>query len=242
MIEPEWDVIYSIRVMWKKVIPSSVCVLCLFGAISCDQVESLVNDVTGKSAPTERRAGIKNVHQASVSDIRKWLDEPNVLVVLDFYSDSCQLCKTMDPALVKMAEKYADKSAIMKLNVGKPGDVATVAMNEYKINETPILKFYFNGKEVKELRGNQTEEDLDFTFKKYTSKIDGDYTMRDGELPGMRSQRTVEEMMVRTNLDELPQGITRSKVPVDAIEITEGLPSNVFSSGPAATPTIPAQE
>jgi len=228
--------------MWKKIIPPSVGVLCLFGAISCDQVESLVSDVTGKSAPTERRAGIKKVHKASVPDIRKWLDEPNVLVVLDFYSDSCQLCTTMDPALVKMAEKYADKSAIMKLNVGKPGDVATVAINEYKINETPTLKFYLNGEEVKELRGNQTEEDLDSTFKKYTSKIDGDYTMKGGELPGMRSQRTLEEMMVRTKKGELPPGLTRSKVPVDGTDVTEGLPANVLDAGQSPTATIPARQ
>ena len=228
--------------MWKAIIPASIGILCLFGAVSCDQVESLLNDVTGKSAPTERRAGIKKVHKASVSDIRKWLAEPNVLVVLDFYSDSCRLCQEMDPLLVKMAAKYADKSAIMKLNVGKPGEVATVALNEYKINQTPVLKFYLNGEEVKEFQGVQTEEDLDFAFKKYTSKIDGEYTMREGDLPGMRSQRGVEEMMVRTKKGELPSGVTRSKVPVDATDVTEGLPNNVLGTGPVPTPTVPPKK
>ncbi len=225
--------------MWKAIIPPSVGIFCLFGAVSCDQVESLVSDVTGESAPTERRAGIKKVHRASVSDIRKWLAEPNVLVVLDFYSDSCSLCKKMDPLLVKMAEKYADKSAIMKLNVGKPGEVATVALNEYKINQTPVLKFYLNGKEVKEFQGIQTEEDLDHAFKKYTSKIDGEFTMKEGELPGMSSQRSLEEMMVRSKKGELPTGVTRSKVPVDATDVTEGLPTNILNAGPAPTSTIP---
>ena len=228
--------------MWKAIIPPSVGICCLFGAVSCDQVESLLNDVTGKSAPTERRAGIKKVHKASVSDIRKWLAEPNVLVVLDFYSDSCRLCKEMDPSLVKMAEKYADKSAIMKLNVGKPGEVATVALNEYKINQTPVLKFYLNGKEVKEFQGIQTEEDLDYAFKKYTSKIDGEFTLKEGELPGMRSQRSVEEMMIRSKKGEFPAGVTRSKVPVDATDVTEGLPNNVLSAGPAPIPTIPTKK
>jgi len=228
--------------MWKSFIPPSVGIFCLFGAVSCDQVESLVKDVTGESAPTERRAGIKKVHKASVSDIRKWLAEPNVLVVLDFYSESCPPCKAMDPSLVKMSEKYADKSAIMKLNVGKPGEVATVALNEYKINQTPVLKFYLNGEEVKELQGIQTEEDLDFAFKKYTSRIDGEFTMKEGELPGMSSQRSVEEMMVRSKKGVLPSGITKSKVPVDATDVTEGLPNNVLSAGPEPAPTIPAQQ
>ncbi len=234
--------LYCVWIMWKVIIPPSVGILCLFGAVSCDQVESLVSDVTGESAPTERRAGIKKVHEASVSDVRKWLAEPNVLVVLDFYSASCPPCKAMDPLLVKMAEKYADKSAIMKLNVGKPGEVATVALNEYKINQTPVLKFYLNGEEVKELQGIQTEEDLDLAFNKYTSKIDGEFTMKEGDLPGMRSQRSLEEMMVRTNKGELPAGITRSRVPDDAKDVTEGLPENVLGAGPEPTSTIPAQQ
>lgn len=225
--------------MWKKTFTQSVALCFLFGAVSCDQVESLVNDVTGDSAPKERHAGIKKMHAASVSDLREWLAEPNVLVVLNFYSDTCPPCKVMMPDLVKLSEKYADKAAVLKLNVGKPGDVATIAMNEYKINETPVLKFYLNGEEVKELRGVQTMEELDSAFNKYTSKIDGEYTMRDNELPGMKSQRTVEEMMVRGTKGELPDGFTRAKVPKEVDEITKGLPQKVHGAGPTPTPTIP---
>ncbi|MFC4991357.1 thioredoxin family protein [Rubritalea tangerina] len=225
--------------MWKKALPPSVGLLFLIGAISCDQVGSLVSEVTGDNLPKERRAGIKRVHKASADDLRVWLAEPNVLVVLDFYSDTCPPCKAMDPALDKMAEKYADKSAIMKLNVGKPGELATIAMNEYKISETPVLKFYLNGEEVKEMRGIQTEEDLDLAFNKYTSKIKGEFTMREGELPGMKVQRTVEEMMVRTKKGELPKGFVRAKVPEEADDVTKGLPDNVLSAGPPPAPTIP---
>ena len=95
---------------------------------------------------------------------------------------------------------------------------------------------------MKELQGIQTEEDLDFAFKKYTSRIDGEFTMKEGELPGMSSQRSVEEMMVRSKKGVLPSGITKSKVPVDATDVTEGLPNNVLSAGPEPAPTIPAQQ
>ena len=70
-----------------------------------------------------------------------------------------------------MAEKYGDKAAVLKLNVGNKGEVATMAMDEYKITKTPILKFYLNGKEVKELVGAQSEEELDVIFIAYFTNM-----------------------------------------------------------------------
>lgn len=209
--------------------------------VSCDQVESLVGDVMGDSVPKERREGISRVHVARVSDVRVWLAEPNVLVVLDFYSENCPPCKVMGPHLDAMAKKYADKSAIMKLNVGRPGEMATMAMNEYQIQETPVLKFFLNGKEVKELRGAKSEAEIDAVFSKYTSKIKGEFTMREGDLPGGGALRTVEEMMVRTKKDDLPAGMSRVKVPSGSKQITESAPKSLLS-GISTAPKSAKQE
>ena len=217
--------------MWKNALSYSIGILCLLSVVSCDQLESMVTEVVGESLPTERRQGISRVHDASASDVKLWLAEPNVLVVLDFHSDSCPPCRVLSPKLDAMAKKYAENSAIMKVNVGKPGEAETMAMNEYQIDETPVLKFFLNGKEVAELRGVQDDEKLDRTFKKYTEKIKGEFTMKEGELPGSNTQRSAEEMMTRGKKGELPTGITRVRVPKEAKDVTEGLPKSILGAG-----------
>ena len=100
--------IYGAKIMWIKTLTQSVGLTCLMGLSSCDKVQGLVGDITGSGDPQERREGISKLHEASASDVREWLAEPNVLVVLDFYSDSCPPCIAMMPALHKMAERKPD--------------------------------------------------------------------------------------------------------------------------------------
>ncbi|MEO1857445.1 MAG: thioredoxin family protein [Rubritalea sp.] len=197
-------------------------------------MESIVSEMTGESLPAERRQGISRVYNASTSDVKLWLAEPNVLVVLNFHSSTCPASKALSPKLDAMAIKYAEHSAIMKVNVGRPGEAATMAMNEYQIDETPVLKFFLNGKEVDELRSVQNDEKLERAFKKHTEKIKGEFTMKEGELPGSQNQRSVEDMMVRGKRGDLPAGITRVRVPEGAKDVTEGLAKSILSNSPVA--------
>lgn len=201
---------------------------------SCDKLEGVVDQATelvGAPSifePKERREGIPKTHEASIEDVDAWLAEPNVLVVLDFYSDRCPPCAAMTPHLVALADQYGEKAAVMKLNIGQPGSVAQVAGDKYKVSQTPTLKFFLNGKEVKTMRGAQSKDELEAIFATYTSKIDGEYVMREGEMPGSKPERTVEDMMQRISKNDLPQGITRVKVPVgsDLVSKRSLIPSN----------------
>ncbi len=191
----------------------------------------MVSSVVGESLPTERRQGISRMHDASASDVKLWLAEPNVVVVLNFYSETNPASKALSAKLDEMATKYAENSAIMKVNVGKPGEAATMAINEYQIDEAPVLKFFLNGKKVEELRRTPSDEKLDSVFSKYTGKIEGEFTMKEGELPGSNDQRTAEDMMVRGKKGGLPTGITRVRVPKGAKDVTEGLPKSILNAG-----------
>ncbi|MFC5050189.1 thioredoxin family protein [Rubritalea spongiae] len=211
--------------------------LFIFGGVSlallpsCDKLEGIVNqatDLVGAPSvfePSERREGIAKPHEASVDDVKLWVAEPNVLVVLDFYSDQCPPCRAMAPHIEALAKQYGDKAAVMRLNVGKPGSVAQMAHDEYGVTRTPTLKFFFNGREVKSMLGAQSKEKLDAVFSTYTAKIDGEYVMREGDMPGKKTERTVEDMMQRISKKELPQGITRVKVPDEAKDVTGDLKS-----------------
>ncbi|MFC5050188.1 thioredoxin family protein [Rubritalea spongiae] len=200
-----------------------------------------MGDITGSNVPDERREGIERVHKATISEAKQWLSEPNVLVVLDFYSKNCPLCKEMSPSIEKMAKKFGSKAAVMRLNVGEPGETAKVATEEYNVSQTPELKFYLNGKELKAVEGLQSEEELEALFEKYTGKIsdDKEFVMKDGFMPGQKAQ-SVEEMMMRISKDELPQGVTRVKMTGEEIILTEKSPSAILSNGgaPPAVQTI----
>ncbi|MGJ8671407.1 thioredoxin family protein [Rubritalea sp.] len=220
--------------MWKKHSLQCIGLACALSLVSCDRVQSLVSDITGGGVPNERREGIQRVHSATISEAKMWLAEPNVLVVLDFYSASCPRCAEMSPSLNKMAKKYGGKSAVMKLNVGEPGETAKVAVEEYEITQTPELKFFLNGKELKSVAGAQSDEELDALFEKYTGKIsdDKEFVMKEGVMPGQKAQ-AVEEMMVRVSKNELPQGISRVKISGDEKVVTDKLPSAILSGGGA---------
>lgn len=220
--------------MFKKSILTLLGTSSLMLLPSCDKLEGVVNQATdlvgvdSVFAPKERREGITTPHEASIEDVDLWMAEPNVLVVLDFYSDQCPPCLMMDPHITALAKEYGAKAAVMKLNVGKPGSVAQIAGERYKVTQTPTLKFFLNGKEVKSMSGEQSKEDLDLIFDMYTSRIDGEYVMREGVMPGNEPERTVEDMMQRVSKNDLPQGITRVKIPKESKLATERqlIPSN----------------
>lgn len=194
---------------------------------SCDRLEGVVNqatDLVGAPSvfePKERRMGIPKPHEASVEDVNLWLEQPNVLVVLDFYSEQCPPCEAMDPHLTELAEQYGEKAAVLKLNVGEPGPVGKMASDVYAVKQTPTVKFFFNGKEVKSMSGPQSKDELDVIFSTYTGKVSGDYVMLEGEMPGSKTERTVEDMMQRVSKGSLPQGITRVKVPTGEQLVSE---------------------
>ena len=219
-------------IMSKLFLSRCICLVLVLSACSCDRIKSVVSDVVGSNLPTDRRQGISQPHEASADDVKIWLAEPNVLVVLNFYSPDCEVCSELEPKLGAMAEKYSEYSAIMKINVGKPSDAATLAVNEYQIDKTPVLKFFLNGKEVKQLTGDQTTEKLETVFSKYTKKVSGEFTMREGELPGSQQGRTAADMMKPIKKGELPKGITRVRVPDGAKQVTDELPKALNLKNP----------
>lgn len=68
-----------------------------------------------------------------------------------------------------------------------------------------------------------------------------EYTMHEAELPSMRSQPSLEEMMVRIKKGGLLAGIERSRGAADATDITEGLPSHILHAGSELGPTFPVK-
>ena len=67
--------------------------------------------------------------------------QSDIPVFVDFYADWCGPCKMMSPVIDKLAEEYAGKIKVGKVNVDENGDLAV----KYGIMSIPNMVFFKNG-------------------------------------------------------------------------------------------------
>lgn len=77
-------------------------------------------------------------------------------VLVDFYADWCNPCKTMSAILVNLKATQAEKIRIIKINVDKNREVAL----KYSIQSIPTLMIFKNGKQLWRQSGVVSEDEL----------------------------------------------------------------------------------
>lgn len=101
----------------------------------------------------------ENVYDYDVHEIRA--QRP---VVVDFYTDWCVACKSLSPALDKMAQKFEGLVDIVKVNITK-SDALTQAMD---IQGVPTLLFLRPGSANSQtLIGNTSSAIVEKTIAEY---------------------------------------------------------------------------
>ena len=83
--------------------------------------------------------------------------------LVDFYADWCGPCKMMSPIIDELAEKYAGKYSIYKLDVDKAGAVSA----EYGVASIPTLLFFKNGEVADTMVGASSKENLEAKIQSY---------------------------------------------------------------------------
>lgn len=83
-------------------------------------------------------------------------------VLVDFWASWCGPCKMITPVVDKLAEEYAGKVKVVKVNVDEGGDLA----GQMDVMGVPSLIFFQNGEEVKRIVGNRPDE-LKAAFAEY---------------------------------------------------------------------------
>ncbi len=78
-------------------------------------------------------------------------------VLVDFYADWCGPCKMMAPVVEEIAEKYADKVTVGKLNIDENMGIA----QNYRVMSIPTLILYQDGEPVGRLVGLQDLEEVE---------------------------------------------------------------------------------
>ncbi|SCP96413.1 thioredoxin [Anaerobium acetethylicum] len=81
----------------------------------------------------------------------------DIPVLVDFYADWCGPCKMMAPVVEKIAEKYAGKVKVGKLNV----DASPASAAKYKVMSIPTFLVFKNGEVTGTLVGAVSQAALE---------------------------------------------------------------------------------
>jgi|GEM_PF-330137 len=85
------------------------------------------------------------------------------IVVVDFWADWCMPCKVLQPTLNQLAEKYADKIKVAKLDVDRNRRISA----QYQVQNIPTVIFFVRGKEVHREIGVKTLKQFEKILEKY---------------------------------------------------------------------------
>jgi thioredoxin 1 len=84
------------------------------------------------------------------------INNSDIPVMVDFYADWCGPCKMMAPVVEELAEEYAGKVKIGKLNVDSSPNTA----QKFGIMSIPTVLFFKNKEKTTEFVGLKSKEDI----------------------------------------------------------------------------------
>jgi len=94
--------------------------------------------------------GMQNFQQLV---LEKSINKP---VLVDFWADWCEPCKTIMPMLAKLAEEYDGKFELAKVNADEEQELAA----HFGIKSLPTMKLFYQGQLVDERMGALPESDI----------------------------------------------------------------------------------
>lgn len=84
------------------------------------------------------------------------------LVLVDFYATWCGPCKALAPVLEELADKYADKIKVVKVNVDEEESIAA----KFGIVSIPTVIFFKNGQTAASFVGLRSASEIEKMIEK----------------------------------------------------------------------------
>jgi thioredoxin 1 len=97
-----------------------------------------------------------NVKTINIDNFEKEVVQSDLPVLIDFWAPWCMPCKMVGPIVEDLADDYAGKITVGKINVDENQSLAA----KFGVRGIPTLLFFKGGVEVKRIVGAQGEAQL----------------------------------------------------------------------------------
>ena len=105
-----------------------------------------------------------SIQQVSPREIESAVRRAQRPIALDFYQASCPPCRALEPRIEQVAQEYAGRVAVYRIDVDRDLPVA----ERFGVLSLPTVLILKAGKEVGRLDGLITEADLRAAFDRAT--------------------------------------------------------------------------
>ena len=104
-----------------------------------------------------------NVHEVTDAAFDKEVVKNSQLTLVDFWAEWCGPCKALGPTIDSLADQFAGKMKVCKMNVDENPNTPT----QYRIRGIPTLLFFKGGQLVDQLVGNQPKDSIASTIQRH---------------------------------------------------------------------------
>ncbi|HEY7087511.1 MAG TPA: thioredoxin [Tepidisphaeraceae bacterium] len=98
--------------------------------------------------------GSVNVVEITDENFKSEVLDSTIPVLVDFWAEWCPPCRALTPTIDKLADAYAGKVKVAKVNTDASRDV----VSRYRINSIPTVLLFKAGQVVQALPGLRKEE------------------------------------------------------------------------------------
>ena len=99
---------------------------------------------------------------ANKSNFQEEVISADKLVLVDLYATWCTPCKALAPVLEELADKYADKIKVVKVNVDEEESIAA----KFGIASIPTVIFFKNGQTAASFIGLRSASEIEKMIEK----------------------------------------------------------------------------